>query len=161
MCDKLIGSRWVLESFEIKGFYWYNNENITIGIHWAMAMGTMDVAHAPRHILQWVAVCHWGLCAFMLHDVRPILQKACEFIIDILKKISYHNYDWTEQIWPQICTCHGSSAPMTCAKLWPDWIIIFHVRAGWIFTRCGLWAHKTLVKCAPAPVDIDSHMFHV
>ena len=67
-----------------------------MGIHWAMAMGTMDVAHAARHILQWVLVRYWGLCVFMLHEDRPILQKACEFIIEILKKISYHNYDWTE-----------------------------------------------------------------
>ena len=29
----------------------------------------------------------------------------------------------------QFCTCHYSSAVVTCAKLWPDLIIIFHVRA--------------------------------
>ena len=35
---------------------------------------------------------------------------------------------------------------MTCAKLWPDINIIFHVRAIHIFTRLGLWAYDVFVK---------------
>ena len=46
----------------------------------------------------------------------------------------------------QICTCHDSCAVMTCAKLWPDQIILFHIRAKRISTRFQLWVHKPFVK---------------
>ena len=36
------------------------------------------------------------------------------------------NYD---PIRSQFCTCHDSFAVMTCAKLWPDQMIIFHTKA--------------------------------
>ena len=39
---------------------------------------------------------------------------------------------------------------MTCAKLWPDCIIIYQVRAIDIFVRCGLQAHELFVKWVPA-----------
>ena len=42
--------------------------------------------------------------------------------------------------------CHNSSA-VTCAKLWPDLIMISEVKATlFFFTRFGLWAHKPFVK---------------
>ena len=40
------------------------------------------------------------------------------------------------------CTCHNSSAVVTCAKLWSDWIIVFQLRPTWIFTGFGWWAHE-------------------
>ena len=49
----------------------------------------------------------------------------------------------------KFCTCHDSSAVMTCAKLWPDLIIIIIVKARIIFTRFQLWAHKTFAKQVP------------
>ena len=38
-------------------------------------------------------------------------------------------FDWIliQQIRSQICVCHDSWAVVTCAKLWPDRMIIFHV----------------------------------
>ena len=62
-----------------------------------------------------------------------------------------HNWNLTnvlniDLVMLQICTHHDSPAVMTCAKLLPELIIIFHVKAGCNFTRFGLWAHKPLVK---------------
>ena len=56
------------------------------------------------------------------------------------------NFDSKNPIKSQICTGHDSSAVVTYAKLWPDLIIIHHVRATWIFTRFELWTHKLFVK---------------
>ena len=39
------------------------------------------------------------------------------------------------QIMSRSCTCHDSSAVVACAKLWPDLVIIFQVRATRNFTR--------------------------
>ena len=44
----------------------------------------------------------------------------------------------------QICTCHDSRAVVTCAKLWPEQIIIVCGRATHILKRFGLWAHEYL-----------------
>ena len=38
------------------------------------------------------------------------------------------------------------SAVVACAKLWPVWMLFFHVRANRIFTSYGLWAHKPFVR---------------
>ena len=46
----------------------------------------------------------------------------------------------------QICICHDSWAVVTCAKLWPDWIIIVKVRSISIFTIYGLCVDKPFVK---------------
>ena len=52
------------------------------------------------------------------------------------------------QIRSQFCTCHDSSAVMTCAKLWPDWIIkiklkelkrTFTIMRSKIMGEMGLW----------------------
>ena len=57
---------------------------------------------------------------------------------------SYFNSN--DPIRPQLCTCHDSSAVMTCAKLWLEWIIIFEVKTTSIFTKCKLWTYDSLVK---------------
>ena len=49
----------------------------------------------------------------------------------------------------QCCTCHASWAVVACAKLWLDWIIMFHVRIIGSFFRFGLKAHKLLMTQAP------------
>ena len=49
----------------------------------------------------------------------------------------------------QFCTYHKSWAVVACAKLWPDWIIIFHARTIDIFTRFGSRVHKTLRDMGP------------
>ena len=50
-----------------------------------------------------------------------------------------------------LCTCHVSSAAVSCAHPWPDWIIriIIIATAKWLFTRFRLWAHKPFVKRGP------------
>ena len=53
-----------------------------------------------------------------------------------LKKKNSH------QIRSQICTCHDSSAVMTCANLWLDQIIQINIRMKMISTRFQLWAHE-------------------
>ena len=69
----------------------------------------------------------------------------------ILKYWSNHFCSYHKLIRLQFCTSHDSSAVMTCAKLWPDCIIIFQLRAIWIFAKFGLWAHKPFVKWVPGP----------
>ena len=54
-----------------------------------------------------------------------------------------------DQIRPQFCTCHDSWAVVTCAKLWPDWIITLHGRITFFLMRLGLRAHKLFVKWVP------------
>ena len=49
----------------------------------------------------------------------------------------------------QICTCHDSPAVMTCAKLRPDLIIIFHARATQIVTRLGSKTVWAMGPCMP------------
>ena len=46
----------------------------------------------------------------------------------------------------QFYTCHSSSTAVTCAKLWPDRITIFHMRTTHIFIIFGLWVHKSLLN---------------
>ena len=58
----------------------------------------------------------------------------------------------------QFCTCHGSWTGMTCAKLWPDWIITIKYTAKEIFTRFELWAHKPFAKRSPGmPQHTDDY----
>ena len=40
-----------------------------------------------------------------------------------------------------LCVCHNS-----CEKLWPDFIIIFHVREHIVFTRFQWWTRKSFMK---------------
>ena len=45
-----------------------------------------------------------------------------------------------DQIRSQFCTCYDSLAVMTCAKLWPDWMIRIKIRAKWLSRRfCQLF----------------------
>ena len=87
----------------------------------------------------------WGL-GFISQRVYvliiQIFQSSCCFVMKSF--ISMRS---------QFCRCHDSWAVMACAKLWPDLIISFHVRATYIFTRFGLWAHKLFVKCIPESVE--------
>ena len=44
------------------------------------------------------------------------------------------------------CTCHNSSAVVTCAKLWPDCIIRIKIRTKITCKSFQLWAHNLFVK---------------
>ena len=72
--------------------------------------------------------------------VYEVITDICFFIFN------HHSND--EIMW-QICTCHDSWAVITCANLWPDLIIIYHVGAAGIITRFELQAHKPFVKLVP------------
>ena len=50
------------------------------------------------------------------------------------------------QVRLQICTCHNSSAVVTCANLWSDLVIIFYVRTTHTFSRFGLWPYKPFMN---------------
>ena len=43
------------------------------------------------------------------------------------EKIFPPNFDYNDPLSSQFCTCHNSSAVVTCAKLWADLNIIFYV----------------------------------
>ena len=76
------------------------------------------------------------------------------FISSSCEKSFCPDFDSNDRISSQFCTCHDSWAVMTCAKLWPDSIIIFQVKATWVLTRFGLWAHVSFVQWAPDPWGI-------
>ena len=62
----------------------------------------------------------------------------------------YSDVESNDTIMGHFCTCHNSSAVVTCAKLTHDWITIFHATAMHIFTRFGLhplvmWVHSQLI----------------
>ena len=60
-----------------------------------------------------------------------------------VSKSSYWLYlKSNDKIMSQFCTCHDSLAVMTCANLWPDWIIIIIIETRIISTR--LWTYKDL-----------------
>ena len=48
----------------------------------------------------------------------------------------------------QFCTSNDSWAVVTCANLWPDWIIRIMITAKRMFTRFKWWSHKLNVKWA-------------
>ena len=78
----------------------------------------------------------WPLVLCLLYESWNLFHK------NYFTKFS-KNYHSDGPIWSPICTCHDSSAVVTCAKLWSDWVIIFQERVTWIFRRLGLWVHNT------------------
>ena len=58
------------------------------------------------------------------------------------KKSSYSKFYYNDPIRSQFCTCHDSWAVVACAKLWPYWILMFHVRITDSLGRFRLWGHK-------------------
>ena len=70
------------------------------------------------------------ICLMKIHclsqPVRPgsVSQRVYELIIQISKKkIMLFSTSYDDPIRPQLCTCHDSWAVVTCANLWPGWII--------------------------------------
>ena len=55
------------------------------------------------------------------------------------------NFDSDDPTRSQFCTCHNSWAAVACVELWPGQII-FYIRAIFVFTRFGLWAHILFEK---------------
>ena len=90
----------------------------------------------------------------------PISQQFMSSFLKSHKSSFYSNFNSNNgNIRSQICTCHDSRAVVTCAKLWPDWIIIFYVRTLCIFfTSFGFGAHKSCVKWLPDIISTVCHM---
>ena len=78
-----------------------------------------------------------------------ISQKVDELRIQILWTSMSFFMRNTDQSRPQFCTCHDSSAAVTCANLWPDSVATIMIKAKIIFMRLVWWAHKWLVKRFP------------
>ena len=91
---------------------------------------------------QWDPVCLWYWLPLSLSDLFH--QNFIKLLIQNLWKFIFFHLDSDDPISSQFCTCHDSSAVMTCAKVWTDLIFIFQSTATWILTRFGLWAQKTL-----------------
>ena len=87
-------------------------------------------------------------------EYRLVSQRVHELIIEILWKISLFWLWFICYIRSKICTCHDSSAVMTCAKLWPDIINYVHDWVTCILTRVGLRAHKPFVKWTSCYTDV-------
>ena len=110
----------------------------------------MHSRESPDFIL--IIVQHW------IHVLVPISQMFYKLIIKILGRIFFTlTFDSNVPIRSQFSTCHDSYAVVPCAKLWPVWMNIFHVRAFSIYTRFGLWAHKPFVKWVLVPSPHYSH----
>ena len=56
-----------------------------------------------------------------LQELGPISQSVDELINQIFWKFSSFHYNFKDSISPLLCTCHNSSAVVTCAKKWTDW----------------------------------------
>ena len=97
-------------------------------------------------VVCWPQPCCWG-GSMMTH-----LTKGLWFHYWNLTKILFAlNFNCNVPIWSQFCTCHDSSAVMTCAKLWPDWII-FKAKATFIFFyKIGIMSSQTLCETCPWP----------
>ena len=80
---------------------------------------------------------------------KNISQTVSGFTIEILWYLFNSIFSSNNPITSPFNRCQDSSAVMTCAKLWPDLIIIRHVKATLNFTKFGLWAHKPLLKRVP------------
>ena len=70
--------------------------------------------------------------------------------------LCYH-FDFGGLNMSQICTCHDSLAVMAYAKLWPDLMIMFYVKAMCILTKFGSRAYRLFVKLAPGRRPIFAH----
>ena len=73
---------------------------------------------------------------YMVHG--PVLQYAYQLIVDnSVRSNTYSSYP----IGSQFCTCHGSLAVVTCAKLRADWKLIRNICKIWIisyYTLCEI-----------------------
>ena len=94
---------------------------------------------------KWLPFCRWYFQTFSWMKLSEFALKLLKFVPKGLIDSKFALVQMMVKSWSNhvtICTCHDSSAVVTCAKSWPDWIIIFRVRTTWFFPRFGLWAHK-------------------
>ena len=77
---------------------------------------------------------------------QSIKEPSHKVYISLWSKFCKNMCENTDEFRSQFYTCHDSWAVVTCANLWPDWIIRIEIRASWIFTRFQWWAHRVFVK---------------
>ena len=70
-----------------------------------------------------------------LADQKPVSQAVYELKLQTSEISFSYNFDSTDFIRSQVCTCLDSSAVMACAKFWPDLFIVFHGKVRWILLR--------------------------
>ena len=73
--------------------------------------------------LQFTHVVHPVMAPFRTVGVRGLsYNRFMSSWYESCKNVCCSNKKNYHQISSHICTCHDSSAVVTCAKLWPDWI---------------------------------------
>ena len=71
--------------------------------------------------------CHPSLIELPIDALGPNTVGIYKLKIEILRKLFLlSECDCDDIVRLQISTFHDCWAVMTCAKLWPDWVIIFH-----------------------------------
>ena len=92
---------------------------------------------------------HRQFSLYCLASQAPISPNVNQLITEFLCKFFLPQCRFKYPIRSQFCTCHDSWAVMTCAKLLPELIIIFHIRATNIFNKFVIWAPKPCVRWMP------------
>ena len=100
------------------------------------------------------------LCTIWRTRFRLISQMLYELITEISWKSLSFDYSTNNLFTSQICTCHDSLAVVTCAKLWPDLIIILHaittkiwILRWWTFMKQVPPGHQNSVEGSAALID--------
>ena len=65
-------------------------------------------------------------------------------------------FEYKDLIRSHFCTCHDSSAVMTCAKLWPDCITVLHERTWFLLWDLVYELQKPLVRWFPGLLQGDN-----
>ena len=120
--SRLVPSQWEmpLQSNAISHWLGTNLEWALYPMWWSVS-----VVGSWWHV-SWVEGTVWPLGPWL------ISQRVYELMVENCENLHSFSYDLNDPSRSQNCTCHDSSAVVTCAKLWPDQIIIFQVKLIWI-----------------------------
>ena len=105
---------------------------------------------------EWSFVYQLPAKARMLTPSNPISQTDYEPIIQILCNAFCSHFDNNHAIRPQFCSCHGSIAAMTYAKLWPDWMFHMKIMAKNIVTTLDYEFTNCLCNEFPGSLPVPS-----
>ena len=78
----------------------------------------------------------------------PVSQRIEVIALLISENAYLKKYD---PIKSQFCTCPDSGAVVTCAELWPGYIIANWIQITLFSKRLGLWVHRPFVKWVHGP----------
>ena len=95
--------------------------------------------------------------------LAPSLQTVYMLTIEISGKLVLLWVRQDDQIRSQFCTCHDSWPVVTCANLWPNWMIRIITKVKWFFqlSASNLFVEWTLgLQCVYEPWAPDLlHMY--